>query len=301
MTERKSETLAQMSFWDHVDALRGVILRAGGIIILFAVAFFMAMPWIFDNVILAPCKGDFPLYRIFAHIGGLGGIMPDFSAGDFHVELINIQLASQFFIHISTSFWLAVVFAFPIIIYLLWSFISPGLYSNEKKGAKTAFFFGNMMFFVGVAVGYFMVFPLTLRFLAEYKVSEMVPNQISLDSYMDNFLILILVMGIVFELPLLAWLLGKMGLLSRKFFKTYRRHAIAVLLILAAIITPTGDPFTLMVVFLPVYGLWEFSAFLVPRLPEAADEDEESGGEDSGKQKSFDDLYVPQYRSGADK
>ena len=301
MTERKSETLAQMSFWDHVDALRGVILKAGGIIILFAVAFFMAMPWIFDNVILAPCKGDFPLYRIFANIGGLGGIMPDFSAGDFHVELINIQLASQFFIHISTSFWLAVVFAFPIIIYLLWSFISPGLYSNEKRGAKTAFFFGNMMFFVGVAVGYFMVFPLTLRFLAEYKVSEMVPNQISLDSYMDNFLILILVMGIVFELPLLAWLLGKMGLLSRKFFKTYRRHAIAVLLILAAIITPTGDPFTLMVVFLPVYGLWEFSAFLVPRLPEGADESEESGGEDSSRQKSFDDLYVPKYRSGADK
>lgn len=301
MTERKSETLAQMSFWDHVDALRGVILKAGGIIILFAVAFFMAMPWIFDNVILAPCKGDFPLYRIFAHVGGLGGIMPDFSAGDFHVELINIQLASQFFIHISTSFWLAVVFAFPIIIYLIWGFISPGLYSNEKKGARTAFFFGNMMFFVGVAVGYFMVFPLTLRFLAEYKVSEMVPNQISLDSYMDNFLILILVMGIVFELPLLAWLLGKMGLLSRKFFKAYRRHAIAVLLILAAIITPTGDPFTLMVVFLPVYGLWEFSAFLVPRLPEAADEDGESGGEGSSKEKSFDDLYVPQYRSGADK
>ena len=120
------------------------------------------------------------------------------------------------------------------------------------------------MFFIGVAVGYFLVFPLTLRFLAGYQVSELVPNQISLDSYMDNFLMLILVMGIIFELPLLAWLLGKTGLLTRSFFSSYRRHAVVVLLILAAVVTPTGDPFTLTVVFLPIYILWELSARFVP-------------------------------------
>lgn len=121
------------------------------------------------------------------------------------------------------------------------------------------------MFYLGTAVGYFVVFPITLRFLAEYRLSELVPNQISLDSYMDNFFVLILVMGIVFELPLLAWLLGRMGILSRDFFNKFRRHAIVVLLILAAIITPTGDPFTLMIVFLPIYLLWELSTFVVQR------------------------------------
>nr|MDE5744692.1 twin-arginine translocase subunit TatC [Paramuribaculum sp.] len=197
-------------------------------------------------------------------INGNRELIPDFSMDGFQVNLINIQLASQFFIHMSTSFWLGIVFSFPIIIYLLWRFISPGLYSREKNGAGKAFFFGNLMFFFGVAVGYFLVFPLTLRFLADYQLSAMIPNQISLDSYMDNFLVLILMMGIIFELPMLAWLLGKMGFLTRNFFMKFRRHAVVALLILAAVVTPTGDPFTLMVVFLPIYILWEISAFLVP-------------------------------------
>lgn len=255
--------LGEMSFWDHVDALRGVLLRAGAVVLLMAIVFFAAMPEIFDRIILAPTRPDFCLYGLLASLGSVRGITPDFNA-DFSVSLINIQLASQFFIHISTSFWLALVFSFPIIIYLLWSFVAPGLYEREKRGARTAFLFGNVMFFIGVAVGYFLVFPLTLRFLAGYQVSELVPNQISLDSYMDNFLMLILVMGIIFELPLLAWLLGKTGLLTRSFFSFYRRHAVVVLLILAAVVTPTGDPFTLTVVFLPIYLLWELSARFVP-------------------------------------
>lgn len=279
------EKLTEMTFWDHVEALRGVLLRAGVVLVVLTVAFFVMMPRIFDTVILAPCSGDFITYRFLGVIGGMGPLMPDMSAEGFHVELINIQLASQFFIHMSTSFWLAVVFAFPVIIYLLWGFVAPALYTDEKRGVGRAFFFGNLMFFVGVAVGYFLVFPLTLRFLADYKVSEMIPNQISLDSYMDNFLVLIMVMGIIFELPLLAWLLGRMGVLTRGFFSKFRRHAIVVLLILAAVVTPTGDPFTLMVVFLPIYGLWELSAWLVPL---AGDDDEADAAEEP---------YQPRYRS----
>jgi len=283
-----------MTFWDHIDALRSVLLRAGLVVVVLTALFFVVMPWVFDNVILAPCNSDFPLYRLFARMSGWGAVMPDFSNDGFHVELINIKLASQFFIHMSSSFWLAVVIAFPIILYLLWGFVAPGLYTREKKGVVKAFIAGCAMFYLGVAVGYFLVFPLTLRFLAEYKVSEMVPNQISLDSYMDNFLVLILVMGIIFELPLVAWLIGRMGLLTRSVFKTYRRHAIAVLLILAAVITPTGDPFTLMVVFLPVYGLWELSAWLVPAA--STEDDEETEDETDPSRPAFDDLYVPTYR-----
>jgi len=266
MTEEK-EHLQEMGFWEHVEALRRVLLRAGIIVMALAVAFYILMPNIFDNIILAPCQGDFLLYRFFAWITQSIDGLPDFSTDGFSVELINIQLASQFFIHMSTSFWLAIVVAFPVIIYLFWGFVSPGLYEREKRGVRTAFVFGNIMFFLGVSVGYFIVFPITLRFLADYQVSAMVPNQISLDSYMDNFILIILVMGIIFELPLLSWILGNMGLLTREFFRRYRRHAIVVLLILAAIVTPTGDPFTLMVVFLPLMALWQFSGWLVKSKP----------------------------------
>lgn len=264
MSEEK-EQLQEMSFWDHLDVLRGVLIKIALVVVAMAIVFFALMPSIFDNLILAPCDGDFVLYRLFAKVtAGIPGL-PQFSTDGFHVNLINIQLASQFFIHMSTSFWLALVFSFPVVIYLLWTFVSPALYEKEKRGIKRAFFFGNVMFFLGVAVGYFVVFPVTLRFLADYHVSAMVPNQISLDSYMDSFLMLIFIMGIIFELPLLSWLLGNIGVLHRGFFKKYRRHAIVVLLVLAAFITPTGDPFTLTIVFLPIYFLFEFSALLVKK------------------------------------
>lgn len=249
----------EMGFWDHAEALRGVLLKIAALLVVLACALFAAMPHIFDSVILAPCRSDFILYRLLESLPGA-------PVGEaFDVELVNIRLASQFFIHMSTSLWLAVVIGFPLCIYLLWGFVAPGLYEEEKRGVRAAFLSGNLMFYLGVATGYFLVFPLTLRFLAGYQLSVLIPNQISLDSYMDNFLMLILVMGIVFELPVVAWLIGKTGLLTRSFFNTYRRHAIVALLIAAAVITPTGDPFTLSVVFLPLYLLWEASAFTVPR------------------------------------
>lgn len=265
-TENKPTDLPgkEMNFWDHADVLRGVLIKIAIAISACAIVLFSFMTDIFDNIILAPCRADFPLYRLFGKITSWSDLLPDFTDNGFAVMLININLASQFFIHISTSFWLAIVLSTPLTLYWLWTFIRPGLYANEQRSVKAAFFMGNLMFYMGVAVGYFVVFPLTLRFLAEYHVSEYIPNQISLDSYMDNFLGIIFVMGLVFELPLLCWLLGHIGILTRKFFSTYRRHAIVVLMILAAFITPTGDPFTLLVVFTPIYMLWEVSALLVP-------------------------------------
>ena len=255
--------MKEMGFWDHVDALRTVLLRGVVVIVILMTAYFAVMPELFDTVILAPCRPDFCLYQILDLAGDV--IDPDRE----EIKLVNIQLASQFFIHMSASFWLAIITSFPIIVYLIWGFVAPGLYEDEKRGAGTAFAAGNAMFFLGVACGYFLVFPLTLRFLADYRLSESIPNHISLDSYMDNFMMLILMMGIIFELPVLAWLLGKAGLINRGLFDRYRRHAVIALLILAAVITPTGDPFTLTVVFLPIYLLWEVSAFTVPARKKA--------------------------------
>ncbi len=292
------ETLDRMAFWDHVEALRGVLLKSGLLLVVLTGAFFIAMPKLFDSFILAPCSGNFLLYRIFERLSGRLPGFDGFSSEGFHVELINIKLASQFFIHMSTSFWLALATAFPIILYWIWGFVAPGLYQIEKRGARTAFMLGCVMFYCGVAVGYFLVFPLTLRFLAEYQVSVYVPNQISLESYMDNFVTLILMMGIVFELPLVAWLLGRLGLLDRKFFSEYRRHAVVALLVLAAVVTPTGDPFTLMVVFLPVYLLWEFSALLVPkqRPEESSDVDDGHLNDTLSGKDGIETLYIPRYK-----
>lgn len=250
---------AEMDFWGHFNVLRSTLFRIAGVLVVLGIAFFVFMPDIFDSVILWPCRPDFPLYRLFDAVAGTDSV-----ADGFHVSLVNYQLASQMFVHLSTSFQLALVFGFPIVIYLLWRFVKPGLYPRERRNATRAFIFGNIMFFAGVATGYFLVFPLTLRFLATYQLSELIPNVISLDSYMDNFMMLLMVMGIVFELPLLGWLLGRMGLLHRGFFSRYRRHAIVILLIAAALITPTGDPVTLLIVFVPLYALWEFSSCLVP-------------------------------------
>ena len=263
------ENLKEMSFWEHLDDLRAVLIKMAVVVTTAAVVLFIFMPDIFDSVILAPCNGDFVLYRGIDRLAALIPGMPQLG-GDFHVELINIQLASQLYVHLSTSFWLAVVLSFPILLYLLWTFIAPALYQNERKGVRKAFFFGVAMFFIGVAVGYFLVFPIILRFLADYHVSALVPNQVSLDSYMDTFLMMVFFMGVVFELPLLCWLLGNVGVLNRSFFSKYRRHAIVALVVLAAIITPTGDLFTLSVVFLPLYLLYELSALLVPKATDTS-------------------------------
>ena len=254
-----------MGFWDHADALKMVLVRIALILAVLVVIVFSFMNEIFVKIILAPCFPDFPLYDLFHKITSLSSLLPDFSNEGFKVDLININLASQFFVHISTSFWLALIISCPISLYFLWTFVRPALYEQEKGSVRTAFVLGNVMFYLGMCVGYFIVFPITLRFLSEYHVSHYIVNQLSLDSYIDNFLGIIFIMGVVFELPLLCWVLGKLGLIDRHFFTTYRRHAIVILLILAAFITPTGDPFTLMVVFMPIYLLWEISSKLVPK------------------------------------
>ena len=224
---------------------------------------FIFIPSLFNQVVLAPSREDFFLYRFLAKLNSYTSLVPDFLEKPFQVEVINIKLASQFFIHMSLSFWTSLLIIFPYMIYEIWKFICPALYDNERIKIRWAFVFGTFMFFLGCVVGYSVVFPLTLRFLYTYELSSFITNQLTLDSYMNNFLMLVFMMGIMFELPLLAALFSKLGLLTRTFFKKYRRYAIVILLTVAAVITPSSDPFTLMAVFIPIYMLWEMSAWLV--------------------------------------
>lgn len=256
------EPLAEMSLWDHVEALRVTLFKVIAAMVVVTVAMFLLMPRIFDTIILAPCSGDFPLYRWLEAIRDFVPGLEAYAGDGFHVDLINIQLASQFFVHISTSFWLGLVFSFPLVVYFLWQFIAPALYANERRGASKVFLSGMVLFYLGVAVGYYVAFPFSLRFFADYHVSELVPNQVSLDSYIDMFLSLVFTMGLVFEMPLVMVALSRIGLVNRSFFRRYRRHAVVALLVVAAFVTPS-DPFSMIAVALPLYLLYELSAMLV--------------------------------------
>ena len=238
------------------------LFRILGVVLVLFIGCFIAMPHIFDSFILGPTSSEFFLYKWLSALGHLP-FAPDFSDEGFHVDIINIHVASQFMTHMSTSFWMALVIAFPYLIYEIWRFIRPALMPNETKNIGTAFLFGTGMFYVGCALGYCVVFPLTFRFLTQYTIGDAVVNQINLNSYTHMFLMLIFVMGLVFELPLLAWVLSKLGLINKGFLRKYRKHAVVVLLVLAAVITPSGDPFTLSLVFLPLYLLYELSIRLV--------------------------------------
>ncbi|TWV14706.1 twin-arginine translocase subunit TatC [Bacteroidaceae bacterium HV4-6-C5C] len=253
----------ELTFWDHLDELRWVLMRILVVWFVLAVGYFIAMPWLFDKVILAPCHNDFVFYDVLRYVGQVFHMDDDFFTQDFHVKLININLAAPFFIQISTAFWMSVVTAAPYLFFEIWRFISPALYPNERKGVMKALWIGTVMFYVGVLLGYFMVYPLTLRFLATYQLSVEVENQISLNSYIDNFMMLVLCMGLAFELPLVTWLLSLMGIVHKSFLRKYRRHAVIIIVFVAAVITPTGDPFTLTVVSVPLYLLYELSILMI--------------------------------------
>ena len=271
----KANNEQELTFWGHLDVLRTSLFHIVIALVICMAGGFIALQYIFDSFVLGPTHGDFFLYRWLSSVGKVVPFAPDFSADGFHVDISNINVASQFMVHMTTAFWLALLLAFPYVLYELWAFIRPALYPKEKKNVGTAFFFGAGMFYLGCAVGYTVVFPFTFRFLTTYQLSAEITNQISLNSYMSNFLVIIFIMGVVFEIPLLAWVLSQLGLISRPFLRAYRKHAVVVLLILAAVITPSGDPFTLAVVFIPLFLLYELAILVVrPGSPESGEDPE---------------------------
>ncbi len=248
-----------MTFWDHLDVLRGSLLRMAVVTVACAVVAFAFKDAVFA-AILAPKHDDFILYRLLA---GVSGWLADGSPSSFHVELINTGLAEQFKIHVKTSLYVGLMAASPYCLYELFRFVSPGLYPKERRYGVRAVVSGYVMFLLGVALCYFLIFPLTFRFLGTYQVSPDVENLITLQSYMDTLLVMCFLLGILFELPIVCWVLGKLGILRRTFMRRYRKHAVVVILVVSAIITPTSDIFTLCIVALPICLLYEVSTFLV--------------------------------------
>lgn len=239
------------SFWEHLDDLRSTLIRILLVVCVFAVAAFCLKDWLFD-VVLAPSSGRFPLFR------WLG-------AEPFRIHLMNVGLTEQFAVHLKTAAYAGLLMASPVVLYELFRFISPALYANERRYALALVGSSYLMFLLGTLLNYGFIFPLTVRFLGTYQVSPMVENMLTLSSYIDTFISLSLLIGLVFELPVFCWLLGKMGLIHRRLMQRYRRHAIVAILVVAAVITPTTDAFTLLIVSLPIWLLYEASVWVVPR------------------------------------
>ncbi len=238
-----------LTFWDHLDVLRSSLIRMAVAVAVLAVAAFVLKEQLF-SVVLAPRSSDFVTYRLL-------GVTP------FHLHLMNTGLTEQFMIHMRTALYAGLLAASPYVLYELFRFVSPGLYQNERRYAGWIVGAAYVMFLVGTLVNYFVVFPLTVRFLGTYQVSPDVANMLTLQSYVDTLLGMSLVIGVVFELPVVCGLMGRMGLLTDQWMNDYRRHAIVAILIVAAIITPTTDVFTLFVVALPIYLLYEVSIWIV--------------------------------------
>ena len=225
------------SFWDHLDELRSVLIRCVVAWALCTAGMFCLRDYLFD-FLFAPAK-------------------------PYGVEFINIQLAAQFTTHLEVAALAGLVIAFPFVVWQLYGFVAPALYRNEKRAAGWIIGGGTLFFFAGLALNYFVIFPFVFHFLITYQVHPEVVNQISLTSYVSTLLILSLVMGVLFEMPMVAWALAKAGLLHVETLRKYRRHALVGLMILAAVITPTGDAFTLLLVTLPLYILYEISIVVV--------------------------------------
>lgn len=249
----------RQSFWDHLDVLRVAIVKSLLVAVVFGVAAFCFKEELFA-VILAPKDADFVTYRL---LYALSGLVTEADAPDFLVKLINTGLAEQFIIHMKTALCAGILCTSPYILYQLFRFVSPALYVNERKYVMRVVGGGYAMFASGVAVSYFLIFPLTFRFLGTYQVSGEVENMIALQSYISTLMTMSLAMGLVFEIPILSWLFAKLGLLSDGFMRKYRKHAIVVILVVAAIITPTSDVFTLSLVALPMWILYEVSIWIV--------------------------------------
>ena len=237
------------SFWDHLEELRSVLLRAIVVVACCAVVAFFLKEHLFD-VVLAPLSDGFVTYRLL-------GVEP------FAIHLVNTTLTEQFMTHMRVAFYVGALCASPYILYLLFGFVSPGLYQNERRVAVWLVGSGYVMFVIGTLLNYFLIFPFTVRFLGTYSVSSDVTNLLTLQSYVDTLLMMSMMMGVVFELPVLCGLLGRVGLLTADLMRRYRRHAVVVVLILSAVITPTTDAFTLFVVAMPVWLLYEFSILIV--------------------------------------
>lgn len=262
--KKRGEGEGEMTFLQHLEELRWHLIRAFIAVVAGAIVAFVFKDIIFDHIILAPNDPDFITNRLLCQLAEMVNA-PALCINQNPIELISIKMAGQFTTHINISLVAGLILAFPYVFWEFWSFFKPALYEKEARYARGAVFSASLLFLLGILFGFFVITPLSINFLGSYRVSDLVQNQINIASYIGSVTSVALAAGVTFELPIVAYFLTRIGVITPEFMRKYRKHSIVVILILAAIITPP-DVFSQILVSLPLLLLYEVSIFIAARV-----------------------------------
>ena len=251
----------EMAFLDHLEELRWHVVRAVGATFICMIVAFVFIKEIFENIVFAPARIDFPAFKYMCKLGKLTGFN-ELCVAELPFKVQSRNMTGQFMMSLTAAFVIGLIVAFPYVVWELWSFVRPGLQSKERKFSKGAVVAISFLFLLGVSFGYFILSPMTIWFLSTYSISDMIVNEFDITSYVSTISSLIFGCGLLFQFPMVIYFLSKVGIVTPGLMRKYRKHSIVVILILGAIITPSGDPFSLTVISLPLYVLFEISIYI---------------------------------------
>lgn len=255
---------AEMSFFDHIDVLRKHLLRTLAVVTVFVCAAFYYSEFIWSSVIMGPKKADFWTYQMMCKlVDAFPSLIPkEFCITVIDAKLINLEMSGQFTLLMNSSITAGLILGVPYLLFEIWLFIKPALLESEKKSASGFVFFASILFFLGVLFGYYIIAPLSINFLLTFTVDPTINNTITIDSYLSLILTLALGSGIIFQLPVVIYILSKLGVMTPQFMRKSRRYAAILILIVAAVVTPTADPYTMLIVAFPLFLLYELSIMI---------------------------------------
>jgi sec-independent protein translocase protein TatC len=254
-----------MSFLDHLEELRWHVVRSGIAIVVFTIVAFIAAPWIFENIIFAPARVDFPTFKALCKLGDLVHV-ESLCVKSMPFKIQSRNMTGQFTMHIFASFIIGFILAFPYVTWELWRFIKPALYNKERSSSRGAVASITFLFLSGITFGYYVLSPMVISFLANYRISEMISNEFDITSYVSTVVGMVFGCGLLFQLPVVIFFLTKIGLVTPIFLRTYRKHAVVIILIIGAIVTPSADPFSQTLISFPLYLLYEISIIISGRV-----------------------------------
>lgn len=254
---------AEMSFFDHLDVLRKHLLRALLVITILIVFAFYFTDFIWHDVIMAPKSPDFWTYRMMCKlVEAFPSIGQDFCITKIDAKIINTEMSGQFTLQMNSCIMAGIILGVPYLLFEIWLFIKPALLENERRSASGFVAFASILFAMGLLFGYYLICPLSINFLINYTVDPTIVNTFTISSYLSTVLTLTIGSGIIFQLPVIIYILSKLGIMTPKFMRSSRRYAAVLILVVAAVVTPTADPYTMMIVAFPLFLLYELSIFI---------------------------------------
>lgn len=260
LTFDEEEEEKEMTFLEHLEELRWHLIRSVAAIVILSIAIFIAKDLVWHSIILAPSRLDFWTYRMLC-LAGEKLHSPALCIQELPFIIQNRKMTGQFTMHITSSFIIGLIVAFPYVFWELWRFISPGLRPKERRHSRGAVFFVSLLFVIGVLFGYYIISPLSVNFLSHYSVDNTISNEFELSNYVSTISMIVLATSVLFQLPIVVFFLSKAGLVTPSLMKFYRRHAIVIILTISALLTPP-DPVSQVLVAIPLFGLYQISIFI---------------------------------------